>query len=437
MKDLKEKLRASEAQLKRINELTPAGGVGVDDVAVIPMMVIDSTPTCYDTYADESWMNAALNDLNGPEGVSLQLNHDTQQLPSGRLFMGSLDKVKADFFKLSALAYTNREDLVDDYLKGIVKAVSAGLSYDWLKCSICGNQWRSEECRKHAKKNDHEVSWADGYFMHWPGDVYDGKKCLLGYMMDTETGALRETSPVYKGASEGRLLSVEAIAEFKANLIMEMSAQLSDDETVSETALKAAGDKYESQLSKLTLAIPEPESEGETGEDPPDNLQETCDTLTAENADLVAKNEALKTDLATSQEAVTTAGSAHTELQAKMDEANDTLKKLAEALGGVGSTAEGIIEKALALAGSLTKLREAVVNRIEKLDVQLNGNDAVETAPYESSNGEELAIKLSELEDEFGKKFSSAPITLTEDEPGEQGSLVRRTVPDHVYQTSN
>ncbi len=447
MKITIDNLRPGEDHLKRINQLAN-GQLEAGDVAVLPVLVIDGTPTVYDTVPDESWFKAALNDLNGDEGVSMQRNHNIHELPSGRFFAGSLEQ-KDGMAVLSALAYTDNEDLIDDYLKGIVKAVSAGLSYDWLKCSVCGNVWWSDECKAAAKKAKHTVSWAEGYFGHWPGDAYGDIVCRLVYMMNKDRGALREVSPVYKGASEGKLLGIDKIAEFKANLHQELSAQLAAGDGLFETAIDAVAKKYQTKLGQMVLEVPAIDNDdtGIDDETKPETIslaahETAVEELTAilesaeeDKAALKAEKGELETKLAMAEKEHKTLASANDDLQKRLDAMSAEMTRLAESLGCMGAEFGAVVDTALGLATLAKTLRVAMVGRIEKLGVQLHGNDAEQTSEYETTcDGECLVRKLETLEQEFGAKFTATPVTQVEDnrEPAER----KRGVPDAVFNTS-
>jgi|GEM_PF-3893198 len=365
-------LKPNEAQMARINQLAP-GGVDADKLAVMPMLVLDGAVTTKFTKHTPHWFAQAVRDINGDEGVSMQLVHDTQKLPTGRLFAGELGE-NANGPALKAVAFTDSAELVEKYLRGTVKAVSAGVCGDTWTCSICGNEIWSNECFKAAQKADH--GW------HCPGEQYDGKLCYVEVDVKDGNKALREVSPVYCGASNGKLLAPAEIAQ--------MSSYADGKKKPGKAELEAMRGKLLDYMSQLAVDLPgaPPEADLSDPSDPSDELRAQLSATQAELATALAaadharndanakcaaandENARLKAELAAAAAALASANAASAELLAKLDVAaiSAALKQDAKP-----------DDKLAALAGLATLavgLRTWCATRVEKMRVQAHGNDA-------------------------------------------------------------
>lgn len=413
-------LKPTEQQLARINQLAK-GQLTAAEVAVFPLLVIDSQPTVYSTIPDRTWFEQAVRDINGDEGVSLQLNHDTYTLPVGRLFHAEL-VTSGDSMTLLAMAYTRDAALVEKYLAGEVQAVSAGLSKSWYKCSICGNRWMSDECISHARKNKDEY--------HWPGERYDGVVCHLYYMVDEGGIALREVSPVYKGASAGRMLSPEKIKELFNQLRAEagVALNLADGTEPDKAALDASREQLEKQALTLEFKAGSVGSDGSDGsgvsaEAEMMTKEEHQRLLDAQLAD-AAKREGELLAQVKDMQVKLDAAQAATQTESAL---KDGVKRvLAGVLGAFSAVMTALHEakqvqempadeqaaEVAVLANMGMALRTYLAARVEKLAVQLDGNKAGDNSAYaRGTDALALVTEIERLEQALAAKYKVQPLT--------------------------
>jgi len=429
MKKTFKDLAPDEKQLKSINRFAP-GELEKEDVGVIPMLVIGQAETSYHTRADVTWINQAAKDINGDEGVSLQKNHDTSELPMGRLFAADIGE-NENGKTLNALAFTRSAEFGEKYLSGEVQAVSAGLNYSWLKCSVCGNKWFSDECMEAAKKS--KIQSDEGRVYHWPGQVYAGEKCVLDMMIDEGDSALREVSPVYKGGSEGRLGTLADVAKISQKLFADATSQLFEGEKLPEhpELMKKAADGYAKNLKTLEFPVFHKDCEG-TKEENPENPETTLlEKQSANHAKTLAKKEtkikklkeekdALKAELAQSTKDV------DTERQLK-SAAETNLTEIAEALAGASTssaTGESDDEKELSFSEQIeqlgvlaklgTELRELLSKKIETLDIKLKGNEAAKAESFLKLGAAELVKEIEIREAEIAEVTNTEALTQTQ-----------------------
>jgi hypothetical protein len=269
-------LAPTPEQLPAIHALSP-GKPDAAELAVIPMLVIDETPTAYFTKPDAAWFARAFQNITGDEGVSLQLNHKTNELPTGRLFDARLVTAPDGTNSLEAHAFltvAGNEDFLNKYLSGTVKAVSATVGYDSLICGICGNEWLSDACIKAADDA--------GQNHHWPGDTFAGKLCILTFPGTAPaTQALLDVSPVYCGASKGRL---------------KLAAKDAKHETI-EQAL-ALRDKFIKNAFKLSLELAADDAAADDRSDPSDQSDHADQAASPEAALAAAREQIAELEVA-------------------------------------------------------------------------------------------------------------------------------------------
>ena len=438
MKKTFKDLAPNDEQLKRINKLAK-GELEKSDVAVVPMLVIDNTPTYYDTIPDISWFKQALKDINGKEGVSFQLNHDIDELPTGRLFEAALTQ-EGDKTILRANFFTRDKNFIDKYLAGEVQAVSAGLSVSWYKCGICGNEWLSEKCMKAAEKAKHKTS--NGWTIHWPGEEYDGKTCYLYMMVDKGDDALREVSAVYKGASKGILLKPDDAKKIVSDLYVKATKNLKDAKDFIEhfDLVKKAADELKSKTKTVQYRLAsienapadpaatntpaatgnnvqkEPLSDSISIDAHQSILKAQVEATAGKIAELSADNEQLNAkinQLSLDNKAVNDIADAAQEKLA------DVTKLLRKALAGVIEqpeklSAQEAIEKLTNYLALALDLRTVIANRIGKLNVQLHGNSAPEINAFAAEmSAEKIAAELTRLEKALNEKFPTQDILKT------------------------
>ena len=427
-------LAPDDKNLLRINELAP-GKLAATDVALLPMLVIDEQPTVYFTKPGKSWFEAAEKQLNGPKGVSLQLNHDINTLPFGRLFKGKLWEHEGGM-RLDALSYTDNHELIDSYLKGKVKDVSAGLKYDRFTCGICGNEWLSQECRDHAKKNKH-VTW--GNFLHYPGHTYDDKLCIIDYEIDEGKDALREVSPVYKGASAGSLHDPEMAKQLGETIQTLWASNLSEDGEPNDDAVKLVRDKLGEKAGIVEMLwageTADTDEHGQTQTDTDEHtakLELDKAELEAEKAELAAENKKLgdtlsfrTSELVASQADVEKEKKGRESVKAQLNVVVGEKEALKAGIAGVleGVVAAEELEKMSEAEKieTVTKcvqlgmeLRKYLVKGMETMTVQLDGGEAGSVEQYMNEQEAKVLIeKDGALRQALSAKYKIPILTVT------------------------
>lgn len=413
-------LAPNDTQWEQIQRLTK-GGLDRADVAVLPMLVINSQPTVYFTVPDQSWFAQALADINGDEGVSLQLNHKIKTLPVGRLFSASLSQNEG-MTTLIAFAFTRDRELVDKYLAGEVQAVSAGLTCSTMRCGICGNKWLSEKCVAFADEHNQKI--------HWPGEKFDNKVCLLYYVCENGARALREVSPVYCGASAGRLLDGEKAMKIASTgaLYAEACAMLAHnkDKQLTPDQCKRAAEKFNDAAATLVLPVAPAADDRSDRSDRSDELLAQIAALLAEkeaalaalaNADeagaaanreciaLNEENQDLKANLSAATAALAVSNSASAELLAKLD--------VAAIPAGLKPDASAD-DKLAALAGMATMaaaLRAFLHEQAETYCIKAHGNAAAPPAITVMADAPGIIAAFTGARDEFLDVHKMPPLT--------------------------
>jgi hypothetical protein len=423
-------LKPNAAACARIAQLAP-GQTDPDTLAVLPMLVLDGAVTAKFTQHTQAWFEQAARDINGAEGVSLQISHDTQELPAGRLFaaeLGANDNGPA----LSALAFTADKELVEKYLRGDVKAVSAGISGDTFTCSICGNEIWSEACFAAARKADH------GY--HCPGEKYDEKLCVVVVGVEEGHRALREVSPVYCGASNGKLLPADFLAQMHS---------YGDVKTVPTAAEAVAMRKLlVNNICTLELDVPVLPPDAAGADEADENAVELTAAL-ADNAALVVENKNLtkavadvNAELGAALDRETKLQQQITDLSAKLAAAENVAAKIATAALPIkeslraGANADDMLAALSAFAALAVGLRKWSAARLEKLRVQADGNKAAPPSDIlDATDPAAIGAALDAAEKAVCERYNVPPLTGAA--PQRRAKSPGAALPDTAFKIGN
>ncbi len=415
-------LRPNEQELARINQLCPQPQTA-EQCSVIPVLIFDQALTAYYTRADESWLRRAEANINGAEGVSFMKHHDKTKDPVGRVFEAAVGTNDTGM-SLNGKVVVFDADLAEKYKNGTFKAVSASVASSWLKCSVCGNEWLSHACIKDANKN--EETW------HWPGEEFRGEKCFLWHMadQDDEHAGMVELSAVYKGASRGKMLMPGEVSEMFRDFTLSFDRDGANAETLKEEFISQAKNKFKTMSFEFPVVL---ETEG--GEPDMEALTAERDALTTERDTLTTERDALTADLAARDATVTELtkqvadlSAARSTLQGQIDEFKQTLKsrrdlnaemrkilddiKCALPDPAIIETDEALASAACACIALGIALRTDIAVRIEKADIQLNGEKAEKAETHaRSMSAVELVGKLEVMQKAVAAKYGIDPVT--------------------------
>ncbi|HQL10332.1 MAG TPA: hypothetical protein PLE35_12075, partial [Lentisphaeria bacterium] len=330
------------------------------------------------------------------------------------------------------LTVAGNEDFLNKYLSGTVKAVSATVGYDTLICGICGHEWLSDACIKAADDAGQKI--------HWPGDTFDGKLCILTFTIDTtDTKALLEVSPVYCGASKGRLKfaakndkhetieQARAMREKFVKNAFKLSFDLADEAPPEQPADEIADLKAEIAGLKANLDAAR-ENYASLEKDHAHALEmtrrERDEALQdAENirAELAAAQAALDAEKALHQTSIAAAAAAAEKAAAEIADLHARADAFDASLDEIVSPFRDDVEKmsiadktnlVAALAALAAGLRTWAASRVEKLRVQLDGNRAVFPSDVTTStSATDIVNILDAAERAVCDRFGVEPIT--------------------------
>lgn len=217
------------------------------------------------------------------ESVPLQLQHDTGELPSGRVFMGRVEEEQLHI--LFFLDPTTEGDLVQKINAGVIDQVSVGIVPKRLLCSECGFDYLGPDAT-------------------WENLI--SESCNEGHQIGKDGVHLRmagldqwfETSLVGQGAVDG------------AKIVSGSKSAFSDRSPAFRLAASAIA-----LHTNLNLQEEDPEMDLKAAVDQITNLSAEKATVTAALSSMTSERDAAKTDLA----------AANTELESLRAE-NATLK---------------------------------------------------------------------------------------------------------------
>lgn len=193
----------TKEQLERINRFSMEP-LTEDDVYVFEDLMIDDQETAYHTVLHENLLRKFVTDIN--KGISLQLNHNSYQLPTGKSFGARLQEdvnesgdyiksVYGEFFidrdrQLEAGISTN--DVIKGVEAGVISDSSIGFNATEWKCSICGNDIRDWWSCSHIPGKKYAVT---------RNDEDSVEKCVV-IVGENGVGEILENSLVYAGACD-------------------------------------------------------------------------------------------------------------------------------------------------------------------------------------------------------------------------------------------
>lgn len=263
--------------------------------------------------------------INAPGGaIHMQIMHDTNVLPVGRVFKGSVYDMGTGDYELRSMFYipADKTQLVADIENSVIDEVSVGLMTKHLYCSECNFDYLGEDASILNRimltcENDHVIG-ENGVHVKLVGVAAWTELSLVNQGAATDAKILSRAKQHMSQNTMERLAAsatpLEArlfVASFKMDEKTDVKTPKENpkmDETKLMAMLEASAEKVANGKVELAAAV---------GENT---------TLKAANTDLQAK-----LDAALAENETLKADPAKAELSAKLAEAEETKTKLSEA----------------------------------------------------------------------------------------------------------
>lgn len=272
-----------------------------------------------------STLNEMADLINAPGGaIHMQIMHDTNVLPVGRVFKGSVYDMGTGDYELRSMFYipADKTQLVADIENSVIDEVSVGLMTKHLYCSECNFDFLGEEASILNRlmltcENDHVIG-ENGVHVKLVGVASWSELSLVNQGAATDAKILSRAKQNMSQNTMERLAAsntpLEArlfVASFKMDEKNDVKTPKENpkmDETKLMAMLEASAEKVAQGNVKLAAAVEENTT-----------LKATNADLEAKLAAALAENETLKAD------------PAKAELAAKLAEAEETKTKLSDA----------------------------------------------------------------------------------------------------------
>lgn len=422
----------TKEQLERINRFS-VEPLAEDAVYVFEDMMIDDQETFYHTVLHENLLRKFVADIN--KGISLQLNHNSRHLPTGKSFGSRLQEDVAesgDYIKsVYGEFYIDRgrqleagistDDVIKGVEAGVISDSSIGFTASQWECSICGNDIRDFWSCPHIPGKKYAVT-------HDGEDLIE--KCVVNVGEDGE-GEILENSLVYSGACD------------RASIVRNYCKDVRDSEK--GTKLRVVSDFKDIPLSAniyqyyakdgVVLLTDADESTGgaeqlrrrsELGVDF-EKLMSILNKYGIQASSEKGLTDALgalttaQTQLADKEAELATATDTITELSTKLDEANSKLTTAADELSTKDTTIEELTktnEDLSQKAGLVETYRGDLVKQALTLGVRAQGN-AFKAELYErfldTLSIDEIKGVVADLQSEVDAKFAGVRVSDSSD----------------------